>query len=253
MEHKNTMTMLEHIAELRKRILLVALVFVLSMVIGLAAAPHFLPLLKQHSPAFQVNWNAFSPWDGLRIYMSIAVVLSLAPTLPFALYQTWLFVHEGLNKQERKAARRFIPFSALCFMAGICFAYFVVFPMSLAFTANINTQLELAETYGVSQYFGFMVGIIIPLSLAFELPVVVLFLTRIGLLQPALLKTMRRYAYLMLVVVAALISPPDLFSHVMVAVPLVVLYEVSVWLAHWMHRKQAVREQLKTDHADQTA
>ncbi|EFU42726.1 Sec-independent protein translocase, TatC subunit [Paenibacillus vortex V453] len=238
MEIKNTMTMLEHIAELRKRILQVAAVFILSMVIGLIAAPYVLSVLKHHSPAFQVTWNVFSPWDGLRIYMSIGIVLSLLPTLPFALYQIWLFVNQGLNNREQKAALRFIPFSAVCFIIGVSFAYFVVFPMSLAFTTGINSQMELVETYGVSQYFGFMFNIMIPLSLAFELPVVVLFLTRIGLLSPAILHTMRRYAYVILVIIAALISPPDLVSHLMVAIPLIGLYEISTWLASRMHHKQ---------------
>ena len=158
----------EHIAELRKRILLVVAVFILSMVAGLIAAPHVLSMLKHHSPAFQVTWNVFSPWDGLRIYMSISIVLSSLPTLPFALYQIWLFVNQGLNNREQRAALRFIPFSALCFLIGVAFAYFVVFPMSLAFTTGINSQMDLVETYGVAQYFGFMFNIIIPLSLAFE-------------------------------------------------------------------------------------
>lgn len=238
MEFKNTMTLLEHIAELRKRILLVAAVFLLSMAAGLFAAPHVLSMLKHHSPAFQVTWNVFSPWDGLRIYMSISILLSLLPTLPFALHQIWLFVNQGLNGREQKAALRLVPFSALCFLIGVAFAYFVVFPMSLAFTTGINSQMDLVETYGVAQYFGFMFNIIIPLSLAFELPVIVLFLTRIGILSPALLHTMRRYAYVVLVIVAALISPPDLVSHLMVAVPLIALYEISTWLAGWMHRKR---------------
>ncbi|GAE09558.1 twin-arginine translocation protein TatC [Paenibacillus sp. JCM 10914] len=154
MKYNDTMTVLEHIAELRKRILLVAAVFILSMIAGLIAAPYVLTLLKLHSPAFQVTWNVFSPWDGLRIYMSIGIVLSLLPTLPFALYQTWLFVNQGLSGREQKAALRFVPFSAICFIIGVAFAYFVVFPMSLAFTTGINSQMNLVETYGVSQYFG---------------------------------------------------------------------------------------------------
>lgn len=238
MEHKNTMTMLGHIAELRKRILKVAAVFIAAMAIGLAAAPYVLSMLKHHSPAFQVTWNVFSPWDGLRIYMSIAIVLSLLPTLPFGLYQCWLFVSQGLNPREHKAALRFVPFSALCFLIGILFAYFVVFPMSLRFTTGINGQMGLVETYGVSQYFGFMFNIIIPLSIAFELPVVVLFLTRIGILTPSMLHGLRRYAYVILVVVSALISPPDLVSHLMVAIPLIFLYEISAWMAGWMFRKR---------------
>ncbi|MGN7169133.1 twin-arginine translocase subunit TatC [Paenibacillus cellulositrophicus] len=245
MEAKNTMTLLGHIAELRKRILWIAAVFIVSMAAGLFAAPHILTLLRTHSP-LHVAWNVFSPWDGLRIYMSIAVVLSLLPTIPFGMYQIWRFVSQGLKPGEQKAAVRYIPFAASCFLVGVAFAYFVVFPMSLRFTAGINRQIGLVETYGVSQYFGFMFNIMIPLAIAFELPVIVMFLARIGILNPSILKGMRRYAYVVLVAVAALISPPDLVSHLMVAVPLIALYEISAWLTGWVHRKrQRAKEALE--------
>ncbi|MFI2856043.1 twin-arginine translocase subunit TatC [Paenibacillus sp. JSM ZJ436] len=243
MDVQQAMSLGSHLAELRKRIIAVAVVFAGAMIAGLLAAPGCLAFMKLHSPAFQVTWNVFSPWDGLRIYMGIALVLSLIVALPFTLYQLWLFVKDGLQPVEQKAALKFIPFSALCFILGLAFAYFVVFPMSLAFTTKVNTEMELVETYGVAAYFGFMFNIIVPLALAFELPAVVLFLTRIGLLNPALLHSMRRYAYLLLVIISALISPPDLVSHLMVAVPMIALYEGSVLLAGWMHR----REQSRTD------
>lgn len=245
MEAKNTMTLLGHIAELRKRLLRIAAVFIVSMAAGLFAAPHILTLLRTHSP-LHVAWNVFSPWDGLRIYMSIAVVLSLLPTIPFGMYQIWRFVSQGLKPGEQKAAVRYIPFAASCFLVGVAFAYFVVFPMSLRFTAGINRQIGLVETYGVSQYFGFMFNIMIPLAIAFELPVIVMFLARIGILNPSILKGMRRYAYVVLVAVAALISPPDLVSHLMVAVPLIALYEISAWLTGWVYRKkQRTKEALE--------
>lgn len=245
-ENNFRMSLLDHIAELRKRIILVAVVFTAGLIAGLAAAPFILSYLREHSPPFQVIWNVFSPWDGLRIYMSIAVAVSLLVTVPYAIYQIWLFVRGGLTAAEQKGALKFIPLSVLFFITGLCFAYFVVFPMSLAFTAGINKELSLVETYGVAQYFGFMFNIIVPLAAAFELPVVVLFLTRLGILSPALLGSMRRYAYLLLVVIAAFISPPDLISHLLVAIPLIGLYELSAGLARWMHSRQE-RSQLEVE------
>lgn len=238
MAEDKAMTLMGHVAELRKRLLLVLLMIVVTMAAGLFIAPRILVYLKSVPPASGIAWNVFSPWDGIRIYMSIALAFSLAVTLPFALYQLWRFVNAGLKSNEQDAALKYIPFTVVCFLVGFSFAYFVVFPMSFAFTTGIAKSLQFTETYGISQYFGFMFNIVIPLAVAFELPVIVMFLTKIGILNPKRLHTMRRYAYLVLVIIASLISPPEILSHLMVAVPLIGLYEISVWLSGIVYRKQ---------------
>jgi len=238
MKEHGGMALIDHIAELRKRILLILFVVVVTMAAGLLAAPRILLYLKSVPPASDIGWNVFSPWDAIRIYMNIALVFALAVSLPFALYQLWKFVQKGLRDEERAAALKYIPFTVVCFVIGLSFAYFVVFPMSVAFAAGLAKSMQLTETYGIAQYFSFMFGIVIPLALAFELPVIVMFLTKIGLLNPKRLHTLRRYAYLLLVVVASLISPPDVLSHLMVAIPLIVLYEISVWLSGIVYRKR---------------
>ncbi|QAY65289.1 twin-arginine translocase subunit TatC [Paenibacillus protaetiae] len=235
---EETMTLLAHISELRTRIWRILIVVLLSLGVGLYLAPKVLAYLKSVPPGSEMTWNVFSPWDGIRMYMSIALVIALTVSLPYILYQLWGFVKKGLHPVERSAALRYVPYSAVCFLAGLAFGYFVVFPMSFAFTSRMTKSLELVETYGVAQYFGFMFNIVIPLAIAFELPVIVMFLTKIGVLTPKLLFKMRRYAYLILVIVASLISPPELISHLMVFVPLVVLYEISVLLSRIVYGRR---------------
>jgi len=234
-----TMTVIGHLTELRTRVWRILAVVLVSTAVGLFLSPKVLRYLKSVPPGSELTWNVFSPWDGIRLYMSVAFVFALAVSLPFILYQLWGFVKMGLHSTERSAALRYVPYSAACFLLGLAFGYFVVFPMSFTFTSTIARNMQLVETYGVSQYFGFMFSIVIPLAVAFELPVVVMFLTRIGLLTPAALRKLRRYAYLLLVVVASLISPPDLISHMMVFVPLVLLYEISVLLSRAVHGRKA--------------
>ncbi|MBW7455002.1 twin-arginine translocase subunit TatC [Paenibacillus sepulcri] len=238
MFEEKKMTLIEHLAELRKRIIGVIVVLFLTMIGGLILSPKVLLYLKGVPPASGITWNVFSPWDALRIYMQVAFVISAAVTLPYILYQLWSFMKVGLKKEEQEATLRYIPYSVLCFLIGIGFAYFVVFPMSFSFTSRISDQLDLTQTYGIAQYFGFMLSIVIPMSLAFELPVVIMFLTKIGVLTPKVLNSMRRYAYLGLVILASLISPPELISHLMVFIPLVVLYEISVLLSRVVYRKK---------------
>jgi len=236
------MSLVEHLTELRKRLLWVLVVLVLAMIGGFFAADYLLEYLKSIKPASDMSWHAFSLWDGIRIYMQFAFLIALVVTIPFALFHLWAFVKPGLRQEEQSATLKYIPFTVLLFLIGLSFAYFVVFPMAFYFTSGVNKNLQLTETYGITQYFTFMFNILLPVSLLFELPIVVMFLTRLRILNPARLRKLRRYAYVVLVVIATFVTPPDLISDILVAIPLIVLYEVSVLLSAMVYRKQREKD-----------
>lgn len=236
------MPLLEHITELRKRVIAVVAVFVVAVIGGLFASTYVIDLIKSVEPAKSMAWHAISLWDGIRIYMQFAVGISLVVALPFTLYQIWAFVKPGLKVHEQKAALRFVPFSVVLWLVGLAFAYGVVFQMAVLFTTKVNRGLGLTEIYGVSQYFSFMFNILIPVSLLFELPVIVMFLTQLRILNPRMMRKMRRFAYLILVVVGTAITPPDFISDLLVAVPLILLYEFSVLLSARVFRKQQAKD-----------
>jgi sec-independent protein translocase protein TatC len=237
-----SMSLADHLEELRKRLIWIILVLTVTMIAGFFAAKPLLEYLKQNEPASSINWNAFSPWDGIRVYMQVAFILSFVVTSPFTLYQLWSFVKSGLKETERKAALHYIPYSVFMFLAGLNFAYFIVFPLAFKFTLIFNKSMNLAEVYGVAQYFTFMFNILLPLSLLFELPIVVLFLTRLRILNPMRLRKMRRYAYMMLLIAATLVTPPDVISVLIVAIPLMGLYEISVLISRSIYLKQLVTD-----------
>ncbi len=232
------MPIMEHIGELRKRVLWSALFFVLSLFIGLAVGMPIIKYLMSVEPVKGMDLNAFSPWDAIRIYMQVAVYVSFVLSLPFFLVQLWMFVRPGLREHERKASLLYIPGAVILFLLGLAFGYFVVFPMAFYFTNLLTNGLGLSETYGLANYFSFMFNILIPLSILFELPVVVLFLTKLRLLTPKRMKALRRYAYVILLIIGALITPPDLISALIVSVPMILLYEFSILLSHSVYRKQ---------------
>ncbi|MEI7026464.1 twin-arginine translocase subunit TatC [Paenibacillus sp. y28] len=236
------MSLVEHLTELRGRIIWVLVVFVLAMIGGLIVADPVLNFLKNQEPARSISWNAFSPWDAIGIYMQVSMVIALAVCLPVILYHFWAFVRPGLRENEQKATLKYIPFAALLFLIGLAFSYFIVFPMAFEFTLMVTHNLQLTETYGITQYFTFMFNILLPISLLFELPIVVMFLTRIRILNPLRLRKMRRYAYVILVIVATVVTPPDLISDILVAIPLILLYELSVLLSTLVYRKQLEQE-----------
>lgn len=237
------LAILKHVGELRKRILWTLAVLLLTAVAGLFAAQKIILYLKSVPPASTISWNAFSPWDGIRIYMNVTLMLACLITLPFALYQIWKFVKPGLRVKEQQAALRYIPFVCLMLLIGLAFSYFIVFPMAFTFTTRMTEKMNLIPTYGIAQYFSFMFSLVIPVSLAFELPVLVMFLTKLRILNPTKLGKFRRYAYFILVIIATMISPPEFISHLMVAVPLIVLYEISVTVSRYVYRKQLLADQ----------
>lgn len=237
-EKMEEMALVEHLSELRKRIIIVLVVFVGGLIAGLFIAEPIYRYLTETEQAKNFELNAFSFWDGIGIYMKIAALFSLVISVPFIFYQLWAFVKPGLRKVEQKATVRYIPYAFLLFILGVSFGYYIVFPMTLSFTTSITQSMGLQETYGITNYFNFMFNLVLPLALLFELPLIVMFLTKIRILNPLRLKKMRRVAYFGLVFVAVIITPPDFISDFLVTIPLLLLYELSVFLSAFIYRKQ---------------
>jgi len=232
------MSVWDHIGELRKRIILVLIVFTVGLVGGLFGAQPLFDYLIAAAPTEHLELNAFSPWDAISIYMKFAVLISFLVAIPFAFYQLWAFVKPALAVPERRATLRYIPGALAMFLIGLSFAYFVVFPMAYYFTERVTVNMGLKQTYGLSQYFSFLFNLLIPISLLFELPLVIMFLTRIGILNPKLLRKMRRVAWFVMIIIGVTITPPDVISDLLVAIPLVVLYEFSVLLSLRAYNKR---------------
>lgn len=216
----------------------ILVVLVIGMIGGLVAARPIIRYLKSIPPADGIGWNVFSPWDALRLYMNFGLAVGLLITLPVILYHIWAFVKPGLRETEQKASLLYVPYAFLLFLLGLSFGYWVVFPMAFYFTSSISKSLEITEMYGAAQYFTFMFNIILPLACVFEMPIVVMFLTKIKLLNPKRLHKFRRYAYMLMVILATVITPPDAISAILVAVPLIILYEFSVFMSGFIYRKQ---------------
>ncbi|MFC4075284.1 twin-arginine translocase subunit TatC [Salinithrix halophila] len=237
----------EHLGEMRGRILMVLAAFILSLMIGLFFAE---PIIRwtigdilNGTLEKTVKLNIFSPGEALSIYMQFAFIVALAFTMPVAFYQAWKFVQPGLTKKEQKATLSYIPFAMLLFIAGLCFGYYWVFPFLLNFMAVLTERLGAQETYGMYEFFRFLFRVVFPIALLFELPVVILFLTRIRIVTPQLLRKGRRYAWLGMVVLAALVTPPDLVSNILVSIPLILLYEGSIFLSDRVYRKMLAEEE----------
>ncbi|KXJ39227.1 preprotein translocase subunit TatC [Bacillus spizizenii] len=242
----NQMSLLEHIAELRKRLLVVALAFVVFFIAGFFLAKPMIVYLQKTDEAKELTLNAFNLTDPLFVFMQFAFIIGIVLTSPIILYQLWAFVSPGLYEKERKVTLSYIPISILLFLAGLSFSYYILFPFVVDFMKRISQDLNVNQVIGINEYFHFLLQLTIPFGLLFQMPVILMFLTRLGIVTPMFLAKIRKYAYFTLLVIAALITPPELLSHMMVTVPLLILYEISILIS-----KAAYRKTQKSSAADQ--
>lgn len=226
------MTIMQHFAELRRRILWVVAFFVAAFVGGWFVAPFvqgFLtaPLLGVWRDA-QLLYTGIT--DGLMIQLSIAFLVAIMITTPFALYQVWRYVAPGLHKNEKKFVVSIFVFSPLLFVAGVAFAFYLLFPFVFRFFIELNESAPVPAVImpAVRDYIGFAIGLLKVFGIAFQLPLVLVLLNRAGVLPRERVIAMRRYAIIFIVIAAAVLTPPDIVSQILLAVPMLALFELSI-------------------------
>jgi sec-independent protein translocase protein TatC len=153
------------------------------------------------------------------------------------LWELWQFVKPALTDRERAGTRWFVFYVSLCFFAGLLFGYFIVTPISLHFFLNYTVSDSLTNLIEVNSYFSQVIGVSLGIGLVFQLPLIVHILTRVGIFSPAFLRRYRRHAAVVLAVISAVITPPDLFSLILVMIPLYGLYEMSIFLSARTYKK----------------
>lgn len=237
------LTVVEHIQELRKKLIIIAFFFVLAIAVSFFLAKPLIQFLQHADEIGTLQLHAFQVTDPMKVYIQVIFILSLVITSPVILYQLWSFVSPGLYEQERKATLRYIPYTFLLCICGIVFSYLILRPYMLKWMMNLAGEMDVEQTIGIYEYFQFLMQITLPFGLIFQLPIIMLFLTRLGVVTPMFLSKIRKYAYFALLCVAALIAPPDIMSHMIVTVPLCILYEISIMISRVGYRKFLKAEQ----------
>ena len=235
------MPFLDHLEELRWRIIWSLAAVAGGMGIGFYVTLHFGVLGRLEAPILPyLNGHhvmATHPTDGLQFTINAAMWIGGVLAFPVVLYQAWSFLSPALYARERQLLIAALSGGIALFVAGAAFAFVVVLPLSLPFLFGLfGTALEPMVT--AENYFGFVFGLVVSFGLAFELPVVVLMLSGAGLVTPAMLARYRRHAVVLIMVASAFLSPGDVVSTTLaLAVPLYLLYELSVAVARVMHRR----------------
>ena len=164
---------------------------------------------------------------------------------PYVLYELWKFISPGLHPNERKHSRGFILVASLLFFLGVLFGYYVVAPLSINFLGSYQVSDEVLNEFDLGSYIATVRASVIACGILFELPIIIYFLTKVGLVTPAILKKYRKIALVLVLILAAVITPPDVASQIIVAVPVLVLYQVSIYISKVVLRRQKKSEKRK--------
>ncbi|MGH7491113.1 MAG: twin-arginine translocase subunit TatC [bacterium] len=240
------MPFLDHLEELRWRIFKSLIALVLFAIVSIIFIDEiFAWLVKPYNDAVriaivenpQLNQQEtprlvfLNPTGGFMIYLKLAFSVGFIASLPIVFYQLWKFISPGLLTNERRVAPLIVFFTTLCFLAGAAFCYFIVLKYGLSFLLSFQTA-TLVPMISIEEYFGLVTTLILVFGLVFEMPVLAYFLTKLGLLTPEFLRQKRQYGIVAIFIVAAVVTPSvDAFTQILLAVPLLVLYEISIWVS----------------------
>ncbi len=248
MAESKLMSFFEHLGELRKKIIVSLIAVCITFVISFNFSEYLLKLLMfplRYNLAFSVKkmYLYFAPQDKLQntklvflapaegfwMNMKIALVAGLILALPVIFQQLWGFISPGLHHKEKKYVVPFVFIATGLFLVGAAFCFFIVLPFAMSFLLTYKIGDFMMPMLSVGQYTDFCLKFLLAFGVVFELPIFIIFFTRIGLVTPQTLAKHRRYAILIAFIVAAIITPtPDVFNQTLMALPMIVLYEVGI-------------------------
>lgn len=238
-EVENEMGFLDHLGELRKRILW----GLVGLLVGCGITAFFInelidlillnPIIKS-----KLELQNLKPFGQPILFFKVVVVGGIIISFPWLLYQFWKFVAPGLYDKEKSWVRSITFFTSLCFLIGVGFAYFLMIPSMLKFAASFGSD-QIKNIIDINEYFSFLTTLILAAGLLFELPMVTYILSRVGLLTPEFMKKYRRHSIVVILILAAILTPtPDPVSQLIFAAPLFVLYEISILISKFARKKK---------------
>ncbi|WP_432708104.1 twin-arginine translocase subunit TatC [Pedobacter sp.] len=173
------------------------------------------------------------------LQINSCIMAGIVFAVPYLLFELWLFIKPALHDNERKSASGFVFFSSLLFIIGILFGYFIICPLSINFLTNFSVSKEIENTFTITSYLSSVATLTIGTGIIFELPVVIYILSKFGIMTPAFMRASRRYAAVLILVIAAIVTPtPDMITMLVVAFPLFILYELSIFISAYIEKKR---------------
>ena len=232
---EKSMTVTEHLRELRKRIVIIVLTLIAAVIVCYIFAPELVSYAMARAEGYKFVQTGVA--DLMAEYIKAALIAGVVISSPVIIWQILKFVGPGLKKNEERRFLAIVIGGVLLFIGGAAFANFVVLPFTLQFFLSLNT-VGIEGMYSIKEYVGYIVGLYFAFGVIFELPVVAALLASFGILKPTWMRKGRRIVIVLCAVIGAVITPPDVVSQLMVAVPMYVLYEVSIVVCSVIDKKR---------------
>ena len=251
----NNMTFFEHLDALRPGLVRTVVITVVAMIVAfLIKEPIMEAVMGPKSPDFVTNRAMYNLAEQMgsevlkinqepvslinttmagqfNMHMMMAFYVALIVAIPYLLFELWLFVRPALTSSERKSSTLFILYIIICMALGIALGYYILSPLSVNFLTGYVVSADITNMIDVGSYISLVANLVLVCALIFELPVAVHFLSKTGLVTASFMKKYRRHAVVVLAIGAAIITPPDIVSMILVIIPLYLLYEMSIWIA----------------------
>ncbi len=247
------MTLLEHLGELRSRLVRSFLAIAVAFFVCYAFAKDLfyylsLPLLKVMPADAKFIYTGVA--EGFFVDLKVSFVAAVFVACPFLFYQIWAFIAPGLYEEEKRYVTPLAFCSAFFFLGGATFCYFAVFPFAFKFFMSYSTE-NIVAMLSINEYLGFALKMLIAFGLIFEMPLFSFFLSRMGIVTAARMRSVRKYAVLAVFIIAAILTPPDVFSQIMMAVPMLFLYEISIFVAAIFGKRAKSEKEEKAEDAEE--
>jgi len=234
------MSFLDHVEELRWRIIYAIIgVLIFSIIAWIFIDPLVEIVLLRPARDANASLQNLRPFGQLFLYVQVAIIVGIVASLPNIFYQLWQFIAPALRKKERKYILWIVFFSTFCFLAGVAFAYFVMLPLAMKFAAQFGSE-AIKNEFSIEEYMSIIISVMLAAGVVFELPMISFFLSKLGILTPKFMRKYRRHAFVIILVLAAFLTPgADPVSQIILAVPLVLLYEISIFISKLSSKKSA--------------
>jgi len=240
--HDKEMGFLDHLEELRWRIIKAFIgVIVGGVIVGIFISwivnnVLFAPAKATTPPLNIIN---LKPYGQFTLYLEVILIGGLIISIPNIFYQFWRFIEPALKENERKNISSIVFFTSLCFLGGIVFSYYFLIPPALGFFASFGSDSIIQDNIAANEYLKFVLSLIIASGIVFELPMASFFLSKVGILKPQFMRKYRRHAIIIILLVAGIVTPgPDITSQILLSIPLLVLYEVSILICKYSQKKE---------------
>ena len=236
-DDEQKLTVLGHLAELRKRLIRGLIAVAIASVLAFAFYQQIFDILIGPAPP-NLNLQAIEMTEMLGTIMRVCLVSGLILAMPYLTYELIMFVSPALTRREKRYVYLILPWIALMFAAGVLFSYFILIPRMIGFLMTFGSGIASIEPR-IGSYINVVTRLLLAVGLVFEMPVLTTFLARLGVLKPKWLADKRKIALILAFILAAMITPTiDPINQTLVALPLVILYEMSIWLARLVYRKE---------------